>query len=73
MYFQRLKDLREDADLTQEQVSEILNCQREVYRRYEVGTQEIPVWAAIKLAEYYKVSTDYLFGLTNQRNHNVSQ
>ena len=71
MFFQRLENLRTDADLTQKQVAEILNCQREVYRRYEKGTQEIPVWAAIKLAEYYKVSTDYLFGLTNKKKRNI--
>lgn len=39
----------------------------EVYRRYEKGTREIPVWAVIKLAEYYHTSTDYILGLTNKR------
>ncbi len=65
MYFKRLEDLRIDADKTQEEIANVLNCQREVYRRYEKGIHEIPVWAVIKLAEYYHVTTDYLLGLTD--------
>lgn len=67
MYFQRLEDLRIDADKTQEEIAEVLNCQREVYRRYEKGIHEIPVWALIKLSEYYHVSTDYILGLTDKK------
>ena len=67
MYFQRLEDLRLDADLTQEQVATMLNCKREVYRRYEKGIREIPVWALIKLADFYQTSTDYIIGRTNQK------
>lgn len=67
MRFQRLEDLRIDADKTQEEIAKILNCQREVYRRYEKGIYEIPVWAVIKLAQYYHTSTDYILGLTNVR------
>ena len=67
MFFQRLEDLRVDADLTQEQVAEILHCKREVYRRYEKGIHEIPVWAVIELAKYYGTSTDYILGLTDGR------
>ena len=67
MYFQRLEDLRIDADKTQEEIAEVFNCQREVYRRYEKGIHEIPVWAVIKLAEYYQVSTDYILGLTDKK------
>ena len=67
MYFQRLEDLRIDADKTQEEIAEVLNCQREVYRRYEKGIHEIPVWAVIKLAEYYQVSTVYFLGLTDKK------
>lgn len=66
MTFQRLEDLRRDADKTQEEIAEILNCQREVYRRYERGIHEIPVWALIRLAAYYNVSTDYMLGLTDE-------
>ena len=60
MYFPRLKELREDHDLTQQQVADILFCRREVYRRYEVGVNETPVSYAIILAKYYDVSLDYL-------------
>lgn len=60
MYFQRIECLRIDADLTQEQVAKMLYCNRNVYRRYEKGMVEIPVWALIKLADYYNVSIDYL-------------
>lgn len=65
MEFPRLKDLREDHDRTQQEVAAYLNMHRSVYRRYEAGQREIPAWAAIKLAEYYRVSTDYIFGLTD--------
>ena len=68
MFFQRLEDLRTDADKTQEEIAQVLNCKREVYRRYEKGIHEIPVWAVIKLAEYYKTSTDYILGLSDVRN-----
>ena len=63
MYFQRLEDLRVDADLTQEQVAQVLHCKREVYRRYEKGIHELPVWALIELAKFYGTSTDYILGL----------
>lgn len=67
MYTNRVEDLRIDADKTQQQIADILVCQREVYRRYEKGERELPLWAAIKLAEYYDVSLDYLVGLTAKR------
>lgn len=67
MFFQKLEDLRIDADLTQVKVAELLNCKREVYRRYEKGIYEIPVWALIKLAKHYNTSTDYILGLTNRK------
>ena len=65
MHFQRLEDLRIDRDKTQEDIAEILNCKREVYRRYEKGIHEIPVWAVIKLSQYYSKSVDYILGLTD--------
>lgn len=67
MFFQRLEDLRIDADKTQEEIAQVLNCQREVYRRYEKGIYEIPAWALIKLAQYYNTSTDYILGLSDKR------
>ena len=65
MHFQRLEDIRSDRDLTQKEVAEILNMRTEVYRRYEKGILEIPVWALIKLADYYETSTDYILGRTD--------
>lgn len=65
MKWQRIEDLRIDHDLTQKQVAEILHCQREVYRRYEKGTRELPFSYAITLAKYYNVTLDYLAGLTD--------
>jgi len=67
MFFQRLEDLRVDADKTQAQIADVLNCNREVYRRYEKGIYELPVWALIRLAKYYHTSTDYILGLTSRR------
>lgn len=62
MKFQHLEDLRVDHDLSQQEVADILGCQREVYRRYEKGTRTIPVEFLIKLADYYMVSIDYIVG-----------
>jgi len=67
MFFQRLEDLRIDADKTQQEIADVLNCKREVYRRYEKGIYEIPVWAVIRLAEYYNTTTDYILGLTDKK------
>ena len=68
MYFPRLKDLIEEEDKTQQQIADVLQCKREVYRRYEKGIYEIPVWALITLANYYQTSTDYILGLSDKRN-----
>ena len=62
MQFRRTRDLREDHDLTQQQVADKLCCQREVYRRYENGIREIPISYVIKLAKLYDVSIDYMLG-----------
>ncbi|MBQ8877699.1 MAG: helix-turn-helix transcriptional regulator [Lachnospiraceae bacterium] len=67
MYFKRIEDLRIDADLTQQQVADILHCKREVYRRYEKGIRELPLSYAIMLAQYYSVSIDYLVGLSDKK------
>ena len=66
MYFQRLEDLRIDHDKTQSEIGEYLHCRREVYRRYEKGTRQIPVDMLIRLADLYNVSIDYIVGLTNE-------
>ena len=63
--YRRLRDLREDKDMTQEQVAKILGTAREQYNKYELGKQEIPFHHAITLAKHYNVSLDYLAGLTD--------
>ena len=67
MVFRRIRDLREDSDKTQIEIADYLNIQRSVYRRYETGEREIPVWAVIKLAQLYHVTTDYLLGLSDKK------
>ncbi len=67
MYWRRIKDLRTDNDLTQQQVADILMCKREVYRRYEKGIRELPLSYAIILADYYGVSLDYLVERSNNK------
>ena len=60
--YPRVRDLREDSDKTQRQIAELLNMQLTVYQRYERGERELPLWAAIKLADYYNITLDYLVG-----------
>ena len=67
MYYQRLKDLREDADLTQRCVAEVLKTTIQQYSLYERGEREIPFHHAITLAKFYNVSLDYIAGLTNRK------
>ena len=67
MHFQRLEDLRIDQDKTHQAIAEVLHMNREVYRRYEKGIRELPLWAAIQLADYYHTSIDYITGRTNTR------
>ena len=62
--YKRVRDLREDKDLTQKDIANLLNMQLTVYQRYERGERELPLWAAIKLADYYKVTLDFLVGRT---------
>ena len=63
----RIRDLREDADLTQKQISEIILCDQSLYSKYERGERVLPLDLAVKLADYYQVSLDYLFGRSNKR------
>ena len=60
----RIRDLREDRDMTQAQLARLLNCSQQTYSRYESHTTEIPLEALIFLAEYYDTSVDYLLGIT---------
>ena len=66
--YRRVRDLREDSDKTQKPIAEHLNMQLTVYQRYERGERELPLWAAIKLANYYGVSLDYLVERTSKKN-----
>lgn len=66
MYFQRLRDLREDKDLTQTAVANILGIKQTVYSRYERGFQNIPIEHLLTLADFYGTSTDYILGRTNE-------
>ncbi len=65
MYFPRLRDLREDNDLLQKQIADILGIDQRVYSNYETGKREIPVHHVILLADYYGTTTDYILGRTN--------
>lgn len=66
-YVKRIRDLREDADLTQTEVAEYLGTSQTMYARYERGANEIPVRHIIKLCKYYKVSADYILGITDKK------
>ena len=66
----RIRDMREDNDLTQQQLSKILLCDQSLYSKYERGEREIPIVLLIKLADYYNTSIDYLVGRTdNPKNY----
>ncbi len=64
-HYPRIKDLREDADYSQQFVSEYLNMKQPQYSRYERGMRDIPTDILIRLARLYNTSTDYILGLTN--------
>ena len=66
-YVDRIRELREDSDKTQAEIAAYLGTTQQMYSRYENGENEMPVRHVIALAAYYKVSTDYLLGLTNRR------
>jgi len=63
----RIRDLREDRDLTQKQVAQILGMSQTGYSKYETGENDIPTQVLIKLADFYGTSTDYILGRTNKR------
>lgn len=64
--YKRLRDLREDNDLRQRELAETLNVSQTTYSRYESGELDIPSAALIKLADFYKVSVDYILGRTDK-------
>lgn len=71
-FYQRLRDLREDADKTQKEIASYLNTSQVQYQRYESGKREIPFHMVINLAEYYNVSIDYIAGLTNLNQERIT-
>lgn len=66
-YYSRLRDLREDSDLSIRKLAELLHMQRTTYHNYETGKREVPFELAIILAKFYDVSLDYIAGLTNDK------
>ena len=65
--YKRIRDLREDNDKTQKEISEYLFCDQSLYSKYERGIREVPVSIIIKLATYYNTSTDYILNLTDKK------
>ena len=67
MKFQRIRDLREDADLTQAEIGKAINLPQRTYAYYESGERTVPPEVLISLAKFHKTSVDYILGLTNQK------
>ena len=63
--YRRIRDLREDRDLTQKEMAKALNCSQQVYSNYELGQRDIPTDILIKLSKYYDVSVDYILGISD--------
>ena len=64
--YERIRNLREDKDLTQKQLGQLLNMSQTGYNQYEIGKNDIPTKILIELAKFYNTSIDYLLGLTNE-------
>ena len=67
MMYQRIRDLREDKDLTQKQMADILHCSQQVYSNYELGQRDIPTELLIRLSRYHGVSVDYILGISDKK------
>ena len=65
MVYRRLRDLREDRDLLQKDIAEVLQCSQGCYSHYELGKRDIPTEVLVRLAAFYHTSVDYLLGLTD--------
>ena len=63
--YKRIRDLREDNDLTQRQLASVLRCSQQVYSNYELGQRDIPTDILIKLSRFYNVSVDYILGISD--------
>ena len=69
----RLKDRREDRDLKQKEIADIVGCSQATYSRYETGSIGVPVDVLIKLSTYYKTSVDYILGITEKNNYEMKK
>ena len=65
--YRRIRDLREDSDLSQREMAEALNCSQQAYSNYELGQRDVPTTILIQLAQFHKTSVDYILGLTSVR------
>ena len=70
MMYRRIRDLREDKDLTQKEMGKILHCSQRVYSNYERGDIRIPIDVLVEIAKFHKVSVDYLVELTDEKEVN---
>ncbi len=67
MVYRRIRDLREDRDITQREMAQILHCSQQVYSNYELGQRDIPTEMLIRLAQFHKVSVDYILGISDTK------
>ena len=67
LYVKRIRDLREDSDKTQQEIANALGTSQTMYARYERGANQLPIHHLLTLCKYYKVSADYILGLTDER------
>ena len=67
MAYRRIRELREDNDLSQKAIAEMLHCSQQVYSNYELGQRDIPTHILIALAQFYRTSTDYILGLSHKK------
>lgn len=72
-YFEVIKELREDNDLTQQEIADILGTTQQVYSRYEKGINEMPIRHLVELCKFYNVSADYILGLNKSKNNHNHQ
>lgn len=73
MQYIRIRNLREDKDLTQKDMAKALNCSQQVYSNYELGQRDIPTEILINLSKFHKVSVDYILNLTDNPKPNASK
>ena len=67
--FRRIRELREDKDLTQKEMAKVLNCSQQVYSNYELGQRDIPTDVLIMLCRFHHVTADYILGLSDEPKH----